>query len=92
MPYRVILSPAAERQLSRVKGISQVAMRGLILALRDEPRPQGSVKLSGSRNVWRLRARVDGRAWRVIYRIVDSRREIVIARVATRDERTYRRL
>lgn len=92
MPYRDILSPAAERQLSRVTGISQVALRGLILALRDEPRPRGSIKLAGLRNVWRLRARVDGRPWRVIYRIDDSRREIVIARVATRDQRTYRRL
>ena len=84
MRYRVILSPAAERQLDRTSGVTRVALRGLILGLRDEPRPAGSLKLAGLRNVWRLRARIDGRPWRIVYRLDASRHEIVIARVVAR--------
>ena len=92
MAYRVILSPAAERQLGRLRGANQVALRGLILSLGDEPSPPGAVKLVGMPNVWRVRARVDSRPWRIIYRIDEARGEIVVARIAARDERTYRDL
>jgi hypothetical protein len=44
------------------------------------------------RNAWRVRVRVDDQSWRIIYRIEVHRNEIVIARVAMRDERTYRNL
>ncbi len=90
MSYRVILSPAAVRQLGRLRGINQVALSGVIRALADEPRPPGAVRLTGLRNVWRVRVRVDGKPWRVIYRLDEAQREIVVARVVRRDEGTYR--
>ncbi len=92
MTYRVILAPEAERQLSRQRGTSAVALRGILLALGDEPRPRGALKLAGMRNVWRLRVRIDGRPWRVVYRLDAARGEVVVARIAPRDERTYRGL
>lgn len=92
MAYQIILTPAAERQLDRLRGISFVATRGVILALRNEQRPPGSIKLSGSSNLWRLSIRVDGRPWRVLYKIDERRQEIVVTRVAPRDEGTYRGL
>ena len=92
MAYQVILSPAAERQLGQLRGANQVALRGVIVALARDPRPAGAIKLVGRPKVFRLRVRVDGRPWRVIYRIDDMKREVVVARVARRDAVTYRGL
>ena len=92
MANRVILSPAAERQISRIRGVGRLALRGVIRSLAGEPRPPGALKIAGLRNIWRVRVRVDDQSWRIIYRIDGQRDEIVIARVAMRDERTYRGL
>jgi mRNA interferase RelE/StbE len=68
-----------------------VALRGAILALADQPRPAGSRKLSGQ-ELYRVRIRIDGVPWRVIYQDRDEERVVLITRVARRDEGTYRRL
>jgi mRNA interferase RelE/StbE len=86
------LAPAADRQLGRLRGITFVALRGVILALRDQPRPPGARKLTGRANLWRVRIRIDGRPWRIVYRIDDQQLTIVVARAAARDEGTYRSL
>ena len=91
MAYRVILTPAAERQLGRVHGAALLALRGVILALSDEPRPPGAVRVAGRRDVWRVRVRIDGQPWRVTF-VLDDRDETVVTRVARRDEGTYRDL
>ena len=72
MSYAVLLRPAAARQLRRLRGASFIALRGVVLALSDEPRPRGATKLVGTQDGWRLRVRVDGRPWRVVYTIDDS--------------------
>jgi len=92
MAYGVELSPAAQRQLGRLRGTDYFAMRGVILDLAVNPRPAGSTKLVGTRNTWRVRVRIDGEAWRVIYEIDDAQRLVVITRVVRRDEGTYRGL
>jgi mRNA-degrading endonuclease RelE of RelBE toxin-antitoxin system len=88
---RVILSPAARRQLDGARGVAFLALRGAILALADDPRPPGSGKLSGRPDLWRLRLRIDGQPWRIVYQVDDKAGTIVITRVARRDEGTYRR-
>ena len=88
--YRVILTPAAQRQLERLRGTGFIAMRGVILALADEPRPPGSGKIAGTNDLWRVRIRIDSMPWRIIYRLDGARREVVVTRVARRDEGTYR--
>jgi len=90
--YRVLLTPAAQRQLERLRGVAQVALRGVILGLADEPRPPGSVKLAGRRNLWRVRVRIDGVSWRLVYELDDGARHVILARVVRRDEGTYRKL
>jgi mRNA-degrading endonuclease RelE of RelBE toxin-antitoxin system len=92
IPYRVELSPAAERELARRRGAARLAIGGAILALRGEPRPRGVVKLASNRDLWRVRIRIDGQPWRLIYLIDDERRLIVITHIARRDEGTYRGL
>jgi len=91
MAYRVVLTPAAMRQLDRLRGGTLLALRGVILALADDPRPRVSRKLAGS-DLRRIRLRVDGAPWRVIYQVRDAGQLILITRVARRGEGTYRRL
>ena len=62
-------------------------MRGPILALAMEPRPHGSVKLTGT-EFWRLRVGDQ----RVIYLIDDAASLVIVLRVARRSESTYRRV
>jgi mRNA interferase RelE/StbE len=88
--YTVALKPAAQRELERLRGIAFIAVRGVILDLADEPRPPGSSKLAGRQGLWRVRVRIDGKPWRIVYQIDDRQRMIVVARVARRDEGTYR--
>ncbi len=90
--YRVRLSPAADRQRSRLHGRTLIALRGVILALADDPRPPGARKLIARRDHWRLKVRVDRISWRIVYRIADQEREVLITRIARRDEGTYRNL
>ncbi len=90
--WRVVLTPAAQRQIDRLRGVDLLALRGVILALADEPRPPGAVKLAGVTDLWRVRVRVEGRPWRVVYQLRTRERLVVIARVVPRDEGTYRRL
>lgn len=85
-----MLTPAAQRQIDRLRGVDLLALRGVILALADEPRPPGAVKLAGA-DLWRVRVRVEGRPWRVVYQLRTRERLVVITRVARRDEGTYRR-
>jgi len=68
-----------------------MALRGVILALADDRRPPGAQKLRGT-DLWRIRVRIDGAPWRVVYQVRDSERLVVVTRVARRDESTYRRL
>ena len=90
--YRVVLTPAAQRQLPGLRGTVLLALRGVILALGTEPMPPGARKLSGSDDLWRIRLRIDGQPWRVVYQLRSNERVVVVTRVARRDEGTYRGL
>lgn len=91
MAFRVELTPAAVRQLRRLRDTEALALRGVILALGPDPYPAGSGKVAGS-DLWRVRVRIDGVPWRVVYQVRESESLVVIARVARRDEATYRHL
>jgi len=51
-----------------------------LLALEDEPRPHGVVKLSGTVNEWRIRIG----DYRIIYEIDDEEQRVTILRIAHR--------
>lgn len=90
--FRVVLTPAAQRALDRVRGPTRVALRGVILALADDPRPPGSAKLTGTGDLWRIRLRIEGVRWRVVYQLRTREQRVVVTRVVRRGEGTYRRL
>lgn len=85
--YRVELAPAAQRGLRRLPPGDAARLRGPILALALEPRPLGSVKLTGT-EFWRLRVG----DLRLVYAVDEAARLVVVLRVARRSEATYRRL
>lgn len=87
--WRVELTPAVIRQLRRIRGDELLVMRGAILALTDDPFPSGVRKLAGA-DLWRIRLRIRGVRWRIVYQVREGQRLVVIARVARRDEATYR--
>ena len=89
--WRVKLTPAATRQLKRARPDQLMALRGVILALTDDQRPPGARRLSGT-DLWRIRVRIDGIPWRVVYQVRKRARLVVVTRVVRRDEATYREL
>ena len=91
MSRRVILAPAVARSLGKLRGPTFVALRGVILALGDDPRPAGCRKLRG-RDLYRIRLRIDGVPWRVVYQVRDAEELVLVTHVARRDEGTYRRI
>ena len=85
--HLVELAPAAQRQLRRLPPGDAARLRGPILALAMDPRPPGTMKLTGT-EFWRLRVG----DLRVIYLIDDPASLVIVLRVARRSESTYRRV
>ena len=83
---RVVLSPAAQRQLRRLPPGEAARLRGPILALGIDAHPPGVAKLERTA-FWRLRIG----DLRVIY-LVEDDGTVVVLRVVRRSERTYRRI
>ncbi len=84
--YRVELAPAAQRQLRRLPPGDAARLRAPMLGLADDPRPRGSVPITGTKY---LRLRVGD--LRVVYLVDDRERLIIVLKVARRSESTYRR-
>lgn len=91
MIYRLELAPPAHRAVKRLRPIVRIAVRGVIAGLALDPRPPHSRKVVGT-DLYRIRIRIDGVPWRVVYTISDEDRLVVVTRVARRDEATYRGL
>jgi mRNA interferase RelE/StbE len=84
--YRLELKPSATKDLDRVQGTTWQRIKSALLALRNEPRPAGCIKLSGAES-WRIRVT----DWRVIYDIDDTKQLITVLRVKHRRD-AYRDL
>jgi mRNA interferase RelE/StbE len=88
--HRVVLRPAAQRQFRKLQGPLSVALHGALIGLADDPRPPGARKLTGSRDLWRIRLRLDGEPWRIVYQVDDRAQLVRVLRVVRRDEGAYR--
>ena len=82
--YEVLLRRRAERQLDRVPYADHPRIVHATLALGTNPRPYGSRKLH--EDIYRIRVG----DYRVIYRVDDERREVIVGKVSRRREDTYR--
>lgn len=54
--YRVLLMPAAQRDMHALEGILLTRIERAVLRLAEVPRPHGVKKLVGSENAYRMRA------------------------------------
>jgi mRNA interferase RelE/StbE len=81
--YKVLLLRRAEKQLDRIPYVDHPRIVKAMLGLKDVSRPHGSRKLFD--DVYRIRIG----NYRVIYRIDDERKEILVGKVARRREDTY---
>jgi len=83
--HRVVISPAAQRQLRRLPPGDAARLRGPILSLGLDPKPPGATKLVGT-DFWRMR--IGDR--RIVYSLEGA--VVVVLKVARRSESTYRRI
>ena len=86
MPYGLVLTRAARRDLDRLPREVLERADPLILALAENPRPFGSEKLQGFENLYRIRV---GKH-RIVYEVDKAASIVTIARVAHRKS-VYRR-
>lgn len=78
--YRLDIKPSAEKDLDRLDNAIFDRVDAKAGLLTDNPRPPGSKKLKGYRDLWRMRVG----DWRIVYSIDDRARVVTILRVAHR--------
>ncbi len=88
--YRLEVSPAADRDLEKLKGRIRrqdfERLRDSVNGLAEEPRPQGVRKIKGEEKAYRIRVG----SYRVVYEVYDNDNLVLILQVARRSETTYR--
>ncbi len=72
MTYSILLAPPAKRQLRSLTDLVQKRIVKRLKSLLENPRPQGTKKLTGEEDLYRIR---DG-DYRIIYTIQDQ--ELVV--------------
>jgi mRNA interferase RelE/StbE len=80
MAYKIIFKKSAEKSLAVIPGKIAEKIVLKVYALKDEPRPDGVKKLSGSENLYRIRIG----DYRVIYSIYDNILLIEVIRIGHR--------
>lgn len=88
--YRLEVSPAADRDLEKLKGRIRrqdfERLRDAVAGLAEEPRPQGVRKIKGEERAYRIRTG----SYRVVYEVYDNDKLVLILQVVRRSETTYR--
>ncbi|MCH8065774.1 MAG: type II toxin-antitoxin system RelE/ParE family toxin [Chloroflexi bacterium] len=82
--YQVEATESAQAELDRIPQRDWPRVKKDLVDLEKNPRPRNSVKIG--EDIYRLR-RGD---WRIIYRVYDERRYILIGGARRRNERTYK--
>lgn len=80
MPYNVLLSKSAQKQLRKLPANIADLIEQRLLGLEENPRPPGCKKLVGEENAWRIRIG----DYRVLYEIQD---QVLIVHVVDIDHR-----
>ena len=77
MKYKVVFSHSAKKDLEKVNTVYLVSIDSHIKKLAENPRPFGCVKLSISKNAYRIRVGV----YRIIYTIEDNMLTVEVIKV-----------
>jgi mRNA interferase RelE/StbE len=87
MAYVVFFTAAAAKSLEKLDRQLVARMKSKIVALVDNPRPNGSIKLAANEDLYRIRVG----DYRIVYSIDDTSHRVDITIVAHRKE-SYRGL
>ena len=79
--YSVVITSRAERELRRLDKAVKIRVVSAILALAENPRPHGCLKVKGE-DLWRIRIG----DWRVGYGINDQAMVVDVIRVNHRSQ------
>ena len=79
--YQVLIEPSAQKALQKLPKEFQRRIISKIVLLADNPRPSGSVKLTGA-DAYRIRVG----DYRIIYAIVDERLVVLVVEIGHRRE------
>jgi mRNA interferase RelE/StbE len=82
MAYTIFLTKAAAKDLAAVPKKTLQQIDKTIQSLADEPRPQGSKKLQGADDLYRIRKG----DFRVIYKIEDAVLLVTVVRIGNRPD------
>ncbi len=82
VPYRVILKPAADRDLDKLPRDVARRIAEQLRALATDPRPPGTVKMQGTRNEYRVRVG----DYRIVFEVNDREQTVRVGRIANRRE------
>ncbi len=74
MSYRLIIKPAAERDIQRLSPPVQRRVLQSLGRSESDPRGRSSVKLAGSKATYRVRVG----QWRIVYEIDDPRLTVFV--------------
>jgi mRNA interferase RelE/StbE len=80
--YSLEIKQSAQRELDSLDNSVFRRIDRTILALADNPRPSGCMKLRGYKDQWRIRIG----DWRVVYFVDDGAKAVTITRIAHRRE------
>ena len=80
--YEVIITTHAERELKRLDRSTKNRILPVALALADNPRPHGCLKVKAEERLWRIRVG----DWRIGYEINDEIQVVKIIPVGHRRE------
>jgi mRNA interferase RelE/StbE len=80
--YRVVFTPAADRQLGKLPHQAREMVAAAIVTLASNPRPSGAVKLAGAVDLWGIRVR----DYRVIYTIVAREQVVTVVKIGDRKD------
>jgi mRNA interferase RelE/StbE len=87
MNFTILYRASVKREMRRLDAAMVKRIDAAILALADNPRPSGCVRLSGQSHLWRIRVG----DYRVLYEIQDQQLVVLVVSVAHRRE-VYRGL
>lgn len=82
MTYKVILKPLAEKQFAKLPKDKQKRLFAAFLALADNPRPHGSIKLQGNIDYFRVRVG----DYRIVYGIIDHELKVLVLSLGHRSD------
>lgn len=80
--FEIVFKRSALKELAQCERSMQLRLKSSIATLADNPTPNGSLKLAGFDDVWRIRVGV----FRVVYEIQNEHLVVYILRVAHRKE------